>query len=91
MEGTRSFTDANGVLWQVWEVKNPSVPPKLAALLGNERRRASWLVFEAPTPEKRRLTPYPEDWRTISDGELALCCARAERVPPAPARRSVDE
>jgi len=90
MEGTRSFTDTQGIQWQVWEVKNPSVPPKLAALLGSERRRAAWLVFESPTPEKRRLTPYPDDWRTISDVELERCCAQAVRVPPAPARRSVD-
>jgi hypothetical protein len=90
MEGSRNFTDAQGVEWNVWEVKNPSVPPKLAALLGTDRRRASWLVFEAPTLEKRRLTPYPEDWRTLSDGDLELCCERAVKVPPAPARRSVD-
>ena len=90
MDGTRSFTDAKGVKWQVWEVKNPSVPPKLAELLGTERRRSSWLVFEAPTPEKRRLMPYPDDWRTIPDVELEQYCDRATRVPPAPARRSVD-
>lgn len=90
MEGTRSFTDAQGTQWQVWEVKNPSVPPKLAALLGDERRRAAWLVFESPTQEKRRLTPYPDDWRTISDVELEHCWARAVPVPPAPERRSVD-
>jgi hypothetical protein len=90
MDGTRSFTDALGVQWQVWEVKNPSVPPKLAALLGSERRRESWLVFEAETPEKRRLAPYPEDWLTIPEAELERCCERAVRVPPAPARRAVD-
>jgi len=90
MDGPRNFTDARGVEWSVWEVKNPSVPPKLAALLGPDRRRAAWLVFEAPTSEKRRLSPYPDDWRTISDEELERCCEQAVRVPPAPARRVVD-
>ena len=36
--------------------------------------------------DKRRLAPYPPDWRTMSTFELERWCMKATRVPPAPPR-----
>jgi len=47
-------------------------------------------VFESDEGEKRRLVPYPPDWRTMSEFEIARWCMRATQVPPAPARRVQD-
>lgn len=86
---SREFADSRGIGWVVREIANPTIPPKLAGLLGDERRKGGWLVFQSEA-EKRRLSPYPSDWLTMSVGELEACCTRAVRVPPAPARRAPD-
>jgi hypothetical protein len=39
-----------------------------------------WLVFET-RGEKRRLTPYPENWSAFSDEELCELLATATLVP----------
>ena len=86
----RKFTDDTGVDWQVREVANAKIPERLGQLLGPERRRSGWLAFSSSTGERRRLSPYPPDWETVSDFEIARWCAKAEKVPPAPARRKQD-
>jgi hypothetical protein len=87
---SRTFTDAKGISWTVREIANPSVPPKLATLLGNDRRQGGWLVFESSN-EKRRLSPYPTSWLSFTDAELEASCGRAVSAPPAPARRAPDQ
>ena len=86
----RSFTDTVGVTWTVREISNPTLTRTLEKLLENERRRGGWLVFESSEGDKRRLAPYPPDWRTVSPFELERWCMKASRVPPAPARRAED-
>lgn len=87
----RTFLDAEETRWEVREIRSHELPERLAALLGDgDRRRAGWLVFESAGGEKRRLSPFPPDWTTISDFELERWCMRAARVPPAPARRRED-
>ena len=40
-----------------------------------------WIVFErADGQEKRRLSPYPDDWQSRSDAEVASLCESAEIV-----------
>ena len=87
---TRSFTDAVGVDWTVREIGTPKMSQVLSKLLEHDRRRGGWLVFESIEGEKRRLAPYPPDWRTVTPFELELWCMKATRVPPAPARRAED-
>ncbi len=87
---SRSFVDADGQEWVVREIDSPSLAGTLARVLERDRRRGGWLVFETADGAKRRLTPYPEDWRTISDFELERWRMRASPVPPAPARRAED-
>ena len=87
---SRSFTDAVGVEWTVREIGTPSLTQTLAKVLERDRRRGGWLVFESGDGQKRRLAPYPPDWRTVSTFELERWCMRAIQVPPAPARRAQD-
>ncbi|HEY2065971.1 MAG TPA: hypothetical protein VGG84_08410 [Gemmatimonadaceae bacterium] len=87
---SRTFVDSVGVEWTAREIAGPELTGKLATLLEHDRRRGGWLVFESADGEKRRLVPYPLDWRTISDFELERWCMRAVRVPPAPSRRAED-
>ena len=46
-----------------------------------------WLAFENPR-ERRRLSPIPSDWETVSDAELEQMCRRA--APAAPPRRLIE-
>ena len=87
---SRDFTDSVGVSWTVREIASPMLEGAMARVLERDRRRGGWLVFESDESEKRRLTDYPPDWRTITDFELERWCMRAVRVPPAPARRAQD-
>ena len=87
---SRSFTDSVGVDWTVREIDSPTLTQTLAKVLKTDRRRSGWLVFESNDGDKRRLAPYPPDWRTVSMFELERWCMRATRVPPAPARRAED-
>ena len=89
-ENSRSFVDNVGVEWTVREVALPTMTATLQRLLAHDRRRGGWLVFESGDGEKRRLAPYPPDWRTLSPFELARWCMRGTRVPPGPARRAED-
>ena len=88
--GPRRFTDESGVEWDVREIQNPAMPDSLAKILGNDRRRTGWLLFESAAGERRRLAPYPSDWATVSEFEIVRWCAKASRVPPAPGRRRQD-
>jgi hypothetical protein len=86
----RSFVDADGLEWTVREIDSPSLTGALARVLEHDRRRGGWLVFESAEGAKRRLAPYPEDWRTISEFELERWRMRAIPAPPAPTRRVQD-
>ena len=90
MVHSREFLDTEGVMWTVREITSPELTGALARVLEHDRRRGGWLVFESADGEKRRLTPYPPDWRTMSAFEIERWCMRATRVPPAPARREQD-
>lgn len=90
MVHSRDFVDTVGDTWTVREITSPELAGPLARVLEHDRRRGGWLVFESADGEKRRLTPYPPDWRTMSPFEIERWCMRATRVPPAPARRAQD-
>ncbi|MEO6527341.1 MAG: hypothetical protein ABIP93_11995 [Gemmatimonadaceae bacterium] len=90
LNSTRTFIDTVQVAWTVREIGSPSFTGTLSKVLERDRRRGGWLVFESADGEKRRLAPYPPDWRTMSAFELERWCMRASAVPPAPARRALD-
>jgi hypothetical protein len=45
----------------------------------SETLTGGWLAFEGI--ERRRLSPIPADWETMSDRELNALCDRATPVP----------
>ena len=86
----RTFTDSVGGTWTVREIKPGPMPEKLSQLLREDRRRGGWLLFMTEANEKRRLSPVPHGWASLSDADLEALCMRARRVPPGPARRAQD-
>ncbi len=74
----RLFDDVRGVTWDVWAVYPEGRPSQLSALPGTFQ--TGWLVFESLT-EKRRLSPIPSGWLTISTDELQQLCHRAATAP----------
>jgi len=74
---TRAFVDCVGTAWTVTEVQ-PLVDVSTRWMLQpHPERRGGWLLFESDEGERRRLAPFPADWRTISDFELERWCMRA--------------
>ncbi|MDB4885522.1 MAG: hypothetical protein JWN79_960 [Gemmatimonadetes bacterium] len=88
---SRTFLDTVGLEWTVREIASPTLSKTLSRILENDRRRGGWLVFESADGDKRRLAPYPPDWRTMSAFEIERWCMRAAPVPPAPERRVEDQ
>ena len=88
---SRTFTDTVGLAWTVREIASPVLTGAMARVLEKDRRRGGWLMFESAEGDKRRLTPYPPDWRTMSDFEIERWCMRAAPAPPAPIRRAEDK
>jgi hypothetical protein len=71
----RAFTDVRGIWWDVFDVYPESRHAGRSQLRGTFQQ--GWLCFDSGT-EKRRLSPIPEDWRTVSDKELEQLAERAE-------------
>lgn len=79
---TRSFADAAGVRWEVFEVRRASEAPR-GVSPGMEK---GWLTFASATG-KRRLAPFPAAWETVAETELERLCTTARVVESAPSGR----
>ena len=80
----RTFTDAEGVEWQVYDVtalpgfiRSPQRPIESAPGVFSIPER--WLAFECAT-EKRRLSPIPGDWEAATTEQLEQLLTMAMRV-----------
>lgn len=69
MEVERTFRDNNGIEWRVTQAApdNPSEPV------------SGWLVFESAWMD-RRLSPYPQNWTTVTSNRLEQMCRIATPV-----------
>jgi len=67
----RTFTDATGVEWEVWDVF-PSTDVR-------HTLQGGWLTFQSAT-EKRRLAPVPLYWINADDAELGRLLRAAKPV-----------
>jgi hypothetical protein len=74
MEQT-TFTDSDGVLWNIREDGADEVRPLAADISPN----TTWLRFESEL-EVRRLWHYPDDWRGLSPMQLESLLDRASTV-----------
>src|SRR4029450_1848366 len=70
-----TFTDSDGVLWNVREDGADDTRPLAADVLPG----TTWLRFESEL-EVRRLWPYPDDWRGLSPIQLESLLDRASTV-----------
>src|SRR5688500_10153906 len=81
------FVDSKGRDWTVREVKDPNLAMIPPYLLTDPEFARGWLLFES-SGEKRRLAPYPDDWKRLSVRQLEESCLHARRVDPVPATSS---
>lgn len=72
--GSRVFEDARHVRWTTFAV-HPSRPGTGRARLPGSFQ-TGWLSFDSGS-ETRRLSPIPDGWNQLSDGELRKLCERA--------------
>jgi hypothetical protein len=94
----RSFVDDTGRQWDAWNVTPEKVERRTSKpsvkLPFPDRRKTSevrvkigtalargWLCFET-SGEKRRLSPIPPGWDSLSDNELAALCKQAVAARP---------
>lgn len=80
VERIREFRDRNGCEWRAWAV----IPGHASSTSGRNlgELQGGWLAFESMSDSgKRRLAKYPDDWMTLSEGELELLLERAADAP----------
>lgn len=89
--GALDFTDSSGTLWTVSEIARMDFSERVMALLPHPERREGWLLFESERGERRRYTPIPLDWRSMSATTLEQCLTRAVRSSAEEQRRRSDQ
>ena len=73
----RTFRDAAGVEWTVFEVRRSNEESNWAYL--PRGFRSGWLCFESSIG-KRRLSPVPDGWRALEEDGLERLLRRAAGV-----------
>lgn len=71
------FTDSKGVEWLVTEISDPALRAISSDRLRMPEYKSGWLLFQSDAT-KKRLAPYPDDWRSFSPADLEKLCARAK-------------
>ena len=89
--GALDFTDTSGIVWTVSEIARLDFSERLMALLPHPERRQGWLLFESRLGERRRYTPIPDEWRSLSPSALEQCLAGAVPAGAAEHRRRDDQ
>jgi len=75
-----TFTDSKGTEWLVTEISDPSMRSLASDRLRMPEFQGGWLLFQSETT-KKRLAPYPDDWRTMPAEDLERLCAKARTAP----------
>ena len=73
----RTFRDAAGIEWTVFEVRRSNEESNWAYL--PRGFRSGWLCFES-SAGKRRLSPVPDGWRALEEDGLERLLRRASGV-----------
>jgi hypothetical protein len=73
----RTFKDAAGIEWTVFEVRRTNEESNWAYL--PRGFRSGWLCFES-SAGKRRLSPVPDGWRSLEEDGLDRLVKRASSV-----------
>lgn len=75
-----TFTDSNGTEWLVTEITDPSMRNIPSERLRMPEFKTGWLLFQSET-SKKRLAPYPDDWRSMPAADLEKLCLKARTAP----------
>ena len=93
----RKIVDKDQCVWDVWEVvpstvaskvEERSVHPRISSRRGPRKillpkaLQNGWLAFQCED-ERRRISPIPAGWETMTDDELIRLLERAGRVEKA--------
>ena len=70
------FKDSRGVEWLVTEISDPALRSIPAERLRMPEFQGGWLLFQSDDTRKR-LAPFPDDWRSLGPAELERLCAKA--------------
>jgi hypothetical protein len=73
----RTFRDAAGLEWTVFEVRRSGEESNWAYL--PRGFRSGWLCFES-SAGKRRLSPVPDGWKLLDEDDLERMMRRAAAV-----------
>ena len=65
------------VEWLVTEISDPALRAISSDRLRMPEYKSGWLLFQSDAT-KKRLAPYPDDWRSFSPTDLEKLCARAK-------------
>jgi hypothetical protein len=76
-ETHRKFEDGSGTRWTAFAVYPSPATASRASLRGTFQK--GWLAFDSIV-ETRRLTPVPDNWRSLSDDGLRDLCESAQRA-----------
>lgn len=74
----RVFTGEGGEQWDVWAVYPKARNTPGSVLMGSFKD--GWLCLESAS-QKRRLSPIPPEWESLSEDELRSLCDKASVVP----------
>jgi hypothetical protein len=82
------FRDADGIEWTVMEIEASALAAIPRTSLRHPEFKDGWLLFQSDRLRKR-LAPYPKEWRSMTAEELAQLCAQA--MPEITARTPTGE
>lgn len=77
---SREFTDSQGVVWRVWDVKPSFLHPATRGEEFMSDYSDGWLTFESPTQKRRLPAPYPSKWVEYDLRKLEALCRAARPV-----------
>ena len=79
---SREFTDRDGTVWRVWDVRPSSLHPITRGEDFMGDFADGWLTFESPTERRRLPAPYPANWTSFDLPRLDALCRAAKPVSP---------
>lgn len=84
VEAITRFMGDDARVWEVREIRNPILSNR-RGFFRHPEFADGWLLFMSGE-ERRRLAPFPEQWRHATDEQLRKWCEDAMTVrPPTPA------
>ena len=68
--GMKTFRDVDGIEWTVTEIAASALAALPRSSLRHPEFKDGWLLFQSER-QRKRLAPYPKEWRSLSAEELS--------------------